>query len=126
MPKKPPVPTTIGINPLDLVVSAQAVIAITGKGKVRKPGDHPDTTVLTVTVPSDLADDLEQIIAITPGTNLDTLATEALRAVLAKLERTAQPTAKTSGKTAGKSKNKAKSKAKSARDGGPLLVIVGE
>lgn len=118
MAKKPPVPVTIGINPLDLVVSAQPVAAAMsgrgGKGRTRKPGDQPDTVVLTVTVPSDLADDLEQIIAITPGTNLDTLATEALRAVLAKLERTT------------KTRPKARGKAKSARQGGAMLVIVGE
>ncbi len=121
MPKKPPVPETIGTNPLDQIVGDQAVSAMLSKGR-RKAGARPDTAVLTVTVPSELADDLEQIIAITPGTDLDTLATEALRAVLAKLERTAKPAAKASAK----SNSKSKSKAKSTRDGGPMLVIVGE
>lgn len=124
MPKKPPVPTTIGTNPLDQVVSSQPVLAITGKGKVRKPSDQPDTAVLTVTVPSDLADDLEQIIAITPGTNLDTLATQALRAVLVGLQRSAKPGVRSTPK--GKAEGKSKNKGKSSRDGGPMLVIVGE
>ncbi len=114
MAKKPPVPTTIGINPLDLVVSAQPAAALAGKGRARRAGDRPDTTVLTVTVPSDLADELEQIIAITPGTNLDTLASEALRAVLAELRRGIRPGPKS------------RAKAKSARDRGPMLVIINE
>ncbi|HEX3132033.1 MAG TPA: hypothetical protein VHX44_00455, partial [Planctomycetota bacterium] len=80
MPKKPPVPETIGTNPLDQVVGDQAVSAMLSKSR-RKAGKRPDTAVLTVTVPSDLADDLKQIIAITPGTDLDSLATLALREV---------------------------------------------
>src|SRR4051812_43353384 len=117
MPKKPPVAHTIGTNPLDLVVAAQPVAAMAGKGaqgRVRRPGERPATTVLTVTVPSDLADALEQIIAITPGTDLDSLASEALQAVLARLGRGA------------KGGSKGRGRAKSARDDGPMLVIVGE
>jgi hypothetical protein len=117
MPKKSPVPTTIGTNPLDLVVSAQPAAMLTGKGKARKPGDTPDTSVLTVTVPSELADELEQIIAITPGANLDTLATEALRIVLAGLKRGTKGSVRPA---------KGKTKTKSARDAGPTLVIVAE
>ena len=116
MPKKPPVPETIGTNPLDQVVGDQAVSALLSKGR-RKAGERPDTAVLTITVPSDLADDLEQIIAITPGTDLDSLATEALREVLARLRRMAKPPSKST---------KGKTKAKGARDGGPTLVIVSE
>lgn len=116
MPKKPPVPETIGTNPLDQVVGDQAVSAMLSKGR-RKAGERPDTTVLTVTVPSDLADDLEQIISITPGTDLDGLATEALREVLAKLRRMAKSPVKAT---------KSKAKGKGARHGGRTLVIVSE
>ena len=116
MPKKPPIPETIGTNPLDQVVGDQAVSAMLSKGR-RKSGERPDTTVLTVTVPSALGDDLEQIISITPGTDLDSLATDALREVLAKLRRTAKSPVKPA---------KAKTKAKGSRDGGRTLVIVSE
>jgi hypothetical protein len=116
MPKKPPVPETIGTNPLDQVVGDQAVSAMLSKGR-RRAGERPDTTVLTVTVPSDLADDLEQLIAITPGTDLDSLATEALRAVLARLKHTAKSPVKAAT---------GKSKAKGTRGGGQTLVIVSE
>lgn len=111
MPKKPPVPDTIGTNPLDLVVDDRPAAVLLSKGR-RKPGDRPDTAVLTVTVPADLADELEQIIAITPGTDLDTLATEALRAVLAELKRSAKAPSKPRGK--------------STRDRGATVVIVGD
>ena len=114
MPKKPPVPETIGTNPLDQVVGDQPVSAMLSKGR-RKAGERPDTAVLTVTVPSDLADDLEQIISITPGTDLDSLATAALRAVLAQLRRST----KASGRP-----TKSKTKAKGGR--GRTLVIVSE
>jgi len=114
MPKKPPVPETIGINPLDLVVSAQPVAVLTGKARARKPGEAPDTSVLTVTVPSDLADELEQIIAITPAANLDTLATEALREVLAKLKRAVRGPVKSAA---------GKSRAKGARSGRTLVIV---
>ena len=98
MPKKPPVPETIGTNPLDQVFSDLPAAAMLSKGR-RKAGDRPDTSVLTVTVPSRLADDLEQIIAITPGTDLDSLATEALEEVLARLRRSARAKpAKSGGK----------------------------
>jgi hypothetical protein len=111
MPKKPPVPETIGTNPLDQVASEQAVSAMLSKGR-RKAGERPDTSVLTVTVPSRLADELEQIISITPGTDLDSLATEALEEVLARLKRTvkAKP-AKPDGKR---------------RERGATVVIVSE
>lgn len=112
MPKKPPIPVTIGTNPLDQVVGDQAVSAMLSKGR-RKAGDRPDTAVLTVTVPSSLADDLEQIISITPGTDLDSLATEALREVLARLKRSARPA-------------KGGSRVKHRRDGGRTVVIVAE
>ncbi len=114
MPKKPPVPETIGTNPLDQVVGDQAVSAMLSKGR-RKAGERPDTVVLTVTVPSDLADDLEQIISITPGTDLDSLATEALREVLARLRRSAKvPGRPAKGKTTAKG------------DRGRTVVIVAE
>lgn len=116
MSRKPPVPETIGTNPLDQIVGDQPVAAMLSKGR-RKAGERPDTAVLTVTVPSALADDLEQIIAITPGSDLDSLATEALRAVLARLRRSV----KGPGRPA-----KGKTKAKGTRDGGRTLVIVTE
>jgi hypothetical protein len=111
MPRKPPVPDTIGTNPLDQVVDDRPAAVLLSKGR-RRPGERPDTAVLTVTVPAGLADELEQIIAITPGTDLDTLATEALRAVLAGLKRTA--------------KAKPKARGKASRDGGATVVIVGD
>lgn len=111
MPKKPPVPETIGTNPLDQVVGDQAVSAMLSKGR-RKAGERPDTAVLTITVPSDLADDLEQIISITPGADLDSLATEALRAVLARMK----PTSRSSAKKAGRGKG--------GQRGDRVLVIV--
>lgn len=111
MPKKPPVPDTIGTNPLDQVVDDRPAAVLLSKGR-RTAGERPDTAVLTVTVPADLADDLEQIISITPGTDLDTLATKALQAVLAGLKRSA------------KAKPKARNKA--TRDGGATVVILGE
>ena len=114
MPKKPPVPETIGTNPLDQVFSDLPAAAMLSKGR-RKAGDRPDTSVLTVTVPSRLADDLEQIIAITPGTDLDSLATEALRAVMAKLRGAARS-----------SHRPAKGKPKARGDRGRTLVIVTE
>lgn len=111
MPRKPPVPDTIGINPLDQVVDDRPASTLLSKGR-RKPGERPDTAVLTVTVPAELADELEQIIAITPGTDLDSLATEALREVLAGLKRSARARPKARGK--------------STRDGGATVVIVGD
>jgi hypothetical protein len=111
MPKKPPVPETIGTNPLDLVVDDRPAAGLLSKGR-RKPGERPDTAVLTVTVPAGLADELEQIIAITPATDLDSLATEALRAVLADLKRTAKAKPRARGKT--------------SHDGGATVVIVGD
>ena len=116
MPKKSPVPDTIGTNPLDQVADDQAVSAMLSQGR-RRAGVRPDTTVLTVTVPSDLADDLEQLIAITPGTDLDSLATEALREVLAKLRRSVKAPAKAA---------KGKGKVKGTRGDGQTLVIVSE
>lgn len=111
MPKKPPVPETIGTNPLDQVVGDQAVSAMLSKGR-RKAGERPDTSVLTVTVPSRLADELEQIISITPGTDLDSLATEALEEVLARLKRSVKTKpAKSEGKR---------------RERGATVVIVSE
>lgn len=114
MPKKPPVPETIGTNPLDQVVGDQAVSAMLSKGR-RKVGERPDTAVLTITVPSDLADDLEQIISITPGADLDGLATEALRAILARMK----PTSTRRGK-------KSAGKGKRTQRGDHMLVIVRE
>jgi hypothetical protein len=111
MPRKPPVPDTIGINPLDQVVDDRPVAVFLSKGR-RTPGQHPDTAVLTVTVPGALADELEQIIAITPGTDLDTLATKALRAVLADLKRGTRA--------------KPGSRGKGDRHGGATVVIVGD
>ena len=114
MPKIPPPPSTIGINPLDQLISAAPAIAMAGKLR-QKPLAKPDRAVLTVTVPSELADDLEQIIAITPGIDLDTLATEALSAVLARLKKAVKPAAKATGKT--KRRDTA---------GRKVVVIVGE
>jgi hypothetical protein len=93
MPKKPPVPDTIGSNPLDRIADDRPAAALLSKGR-RRPGERPDTAVLTVTVPVELADELEQIISITPATDLDRLATEALRAVLADLKRQTGASAK--------------------------------
>lgn len=91
MPKQPP--QTIGVNPLDQLVpyaSTAAIAGSGGKGRQRSP-TRPDTTVLTVTVPSDLADRLEQVIAVMPGLDLDSLASEALELVWAKLQKRAKP-----------------------------------
>ena len=114
MPKKPPVPVTMGSNPLDQVVGDQAITAMLSKGR-RKAGARSDTAILTITVPSDLADDLEQLISITPGTDLDGLATEALREVLARLKQTGTRTVK-----------KPTGKGKRAKGGERMLVIVKE
>ena len=118
MPKNPPPPSTIGINPLDQLVSSAPAMAMAGKAR-QKPLAKPDRTVLTVTVPSELAEELEQIIAVTPGIDLDTLATEALTAVLERLKKTraAKPSAKSSAK------GKAKGRDAANRN---VVVIVGE
>ena len=116
MPKSPPPPSTIGTNPLDQLVSSAPAIAMAGKAR-QKPLAKPDRTVLTVTVPSELAEELEQIIAITPGIDLDTLATEALTAVLARLKKTR------ADKPAAKAKGKAKGRDATSRN---VVVIVGE
>jgi hypothetical protein len=79
MPKPPP--QTIGVNPLDLLVPSAPAAALTGKASARRAADRPQTTVLTVTVPADLADRLEQLILVMPGLDLDTLASEALEQV---------------------------------------------
>jgi len=89
MPKPPP--QTIGVNPLDQLVPYAATAAIAGRSGRQRPAARPDTTVLTVTVPSDLADRLEQIIAVMPGLDLDSLASEALELVWAKLRKGAAP-----------------------------------
>jgi|GEM_PF-6591915 hypothetical protein len=83
-------PHTIGVNPLDQLVPYAATAAITGSGKRQRPGRRPETTVLTVTVPSDLAERLEQVIAVTPGLDLDSLASEALELVWAKVSKRAK------------------------------------
>lgn len=135
MPKPPPAPVTIGSNPLDLLVPAQPVAAMAGSGKA-KPAERGATTVLTVTVPVDLAERLEQVISVTPGLDLDTLATEALELVWAKLRKPARPaTVRIAAKPAAKPKSKAKPakqkkpKAKGRDASGverKLVVIVGE
>lgn len=111
MPRKPPVLDTIGTNPLDQVVDDRPAAVLLSKSR-RTPGHRPETAVLTVTVPAGLADELEQIIAITPGTDLDTLATEALRAVLADLKRA--------------TKANPKRRSKGGRGDGATVVIVGD
>jgi hypothetical protein len=111
MPRKPPVPETIGTNPLDQVVDDRPAATLLSKGR-RRAGERPDTAVLTVTVPAGLADELEQIIAITPGTDLDSLATEALQEVLAGLKR--MP------------KARPRPRGKGGRGGGATVVIVGD
>jgi hypothetical protein len=131
---------TIGSNPLDLLVPAQPVAAMAGSGRA-KPAERDATTVLTVTVPVDLAERLEQVISVTPGLDLDTLATEALELVWAKLRKPARPaTVRIAAKPAAKPKSKAKpakpeskAKAKSKPKGRDasgverkLVVIVGE
>lgn len=109
MAKTPPLPSTIGANPLDQLVSGTPVAAMTGSGR-RRPGLKPDTAVLTITVPSALADRLERLVTITQGANLDGLATEALIIVLDRLERglaaaTGKPARKRSKKKQKKDKN---------------------
>jgi hypothetical protein len=113
MAKKPPTATTIGNNPLDRLFNLEAVEDIVGKK--RRPGVRPDTAVLTVTVPNDLADDLEQIIAVTPGVDLDTLATRALRQVLKSLQKKAQ-----------RSLQQVEGKKPKSNAGGQVVVIVSE
>lgn len=99
MAKKKTTFSTIGANPLDRLFDTEAVASIVGKK--RHAGERPNTAVLTVTVPNELADNLEQIIAITPGADLDTLATKALRQVLKNLQKKAQRAGKASGVNAG-------------------------
>ena len=117
--KQSPSPSTIGTNPLDQLVSGTPVAAMTGSGR-RRPGAKPDTAMLTVTVPSALADRLERLVTITPGADLDGLATEALRIVLDRLERglevaTGKPPRKTN-----------KKKRKTGKDDKSVVVLVGE
>ena len=114
MAKQPPPPTTIGANPLDQLVSGTPVAAMTGSGR-RRPGLRPDTTVLTITVPTALADRLERLVTITQGANLDGLATEALMIVLDRLER---------GLAAATGKPARKRSKKKRKDGKHVLVIV--
>jgi hypothetical protein len=83
MPKPPP--QTIGVNPLDLLVPSAPAAALAGSASPRRLPARAQTTVLTVTVPADLADRLEQLILVMPGLDLDTLASEALEAVWANL-----------------------------------------
>lgn len=129
MAKHAPVPTTIGSNPLDALVPAQPVAAMAGK-KGAKPAERGETTVLTVTVPADLAERLEQVISVTPGLDLDTLASEALELVWARLRKAQRPaTARIAAKPkpAAKAKPKTKAKGRDASAGErKLVVIVGE
>ena len=116
MAKHPPPPSTIGANPLDQLVSGTPVAAMTGSGR-RRPGLRPDTTVLTITVPTALADRLERLVTITQGANLDGLATEALMIVLDRLER---------GLAAAAGKPARKRSTKKRKDGKKVVVIVGD
>ena len=116
MAKQPPPSTTIGTNPLDQLVSGTPVAAMTGTGR-RRPGAKPDTAMLTVTVPSALADRLERLVTITQGADLDGLATEALMIVLDRLER---------GLAAATSKPPRKTSKKKRKTGKDVVVIVGE
>jgi hypothetical protein len=118
MAKQPPPPSTIGANPLDQLVSGTPVAAMTGSGR-RRPGLRPDTTVLTVTIPTPLADRLERLVTITPGADLDGLATEALRIVLDRLE-CGLPAAEP------KPARKGASKKRKGKDGKRVVVIVGD
>ncbi len=111
MAKNKKAPSTIGANPLDQLFDTEAVGAIVGQR--RRPGNRPDSAVLTITVPTDLADELEQIIAVTPGTDLDSLATKALRQVLKGLQKKAQ-------------KSLIKATGKGGNAGGKVVVIVSE
>lgn len=133
MPKQPP--QTIGINPLDQLVPYASTAAIagnpTGKGRTRAPA-RPDSTVLTITVPSELADRLEQVIAVMPGLDLDSLACEALEAVWAKLQKRAKPLrrdveAAPKGRSAASAKKAPRSAHRDADGHGrKVVVILGE
>jgi hypothetical protein len=150
MPKPPP--QTIGVNPLDLLVPSAPAAALTGSAAARRVDRRPETTVLTVTVPADLADRLEQLILVMPGLDLDTLASAALEQVWAMLHKSggvapsarspARNRAKNGAKGAGPSGAKpaagAKAKAAAARksarrkgrdadsNGRKVVVILGE
>lgn len=118
MAKTQPPSTTIGTNPLDQLVSGTPVAALTGSGR-RRPGAKPDTAMLTVTVPSTLADRLERLVTITPGADLDGLATEALMIVLDRLERGLPAKTDQPARKRGK-------KGKKRKDDKNVVVIVGE
>jgi hypothetical protein len=154
MPKPPP--QTIGVNPLDLLVPSAPAAALTGSAGARRAASRPQTTVLTVTVPADLADRLEQLILVMPGLDLDTLASEALELVWTTLHKAggapasarpasrsaaknaakaaAKPAAKSAAKSADKSADKAAAARRSARrpgrdadsHGRKVVVILGE
>ena len=112
MPKPPP--QTIGTNPLDLLVPGAPAAALAGAAAgARRTLARPASTVLTVTVPADLADRLEQLFVVMPGLDLDTLASEALELVLARLRRTGGAGAGARVPGPGKAKGKAKAKANS-------------
>ena len=76
-------PSTIGDNPLDLLVPAAAVKHVaTSKRPRAVERDAGATTVLTITVPHALASQVEQILAVSPELSFDQLMSTALAEVL--------------------------------------------
>jgi hypothetical protein len=82
-PKSEKLPSTIGANPLDLLVSAAAVkqVAASRPRAASTAGGQP-TTVLTITVPQSLASQVEHILAVSPELSFDQLMSTALAEVL--------------------------------------------
>jgi hypothetical protein len=76
-------PSTIGDNPLDVLIPAGPVkqVAITRHAKP-VAASAQSTTVLTITVPQSLASQVEHILAVSPELSFDQLMTSALSDVL--------------------------------------------
>jgi hypothetical protein len=81
--KSEKLPSTIGDNPLDLLVPAAPVKQVTASRPraAVAPGTEP-TTVLTITVPHSLASQVEHILAVSPELSFDQLMSTALAEVL--------------------------------------------
>ncbi len=93
-PRKPSankLPTTIGDNPLDLLLPAAPVknVAMTRKQRPAATevgtGNEP-TTVLTITVPRSLARQVESVLAVSPELSFDQIMSTSLAEVLASIK----------------------------------------
>ena len=84
-------PTTIGDNPLDLLLPAAPVknVAMTRKQRPAAAaggtGDEP-TTVLSITVPRSLARQVESVLAVSPELSFDQIMSTSLAEVLAAIK----------------------------------------